>query len=84
MVANAENKSALLELILDLKLEALDYQQQADEQHEFALHMMKERDELEQKVARLERENEELSEQRDTLRGEFDAVHLTYGARSDE
>ena len=61
MVENSENQNALLELIVDLKVEALAYQKQADDDHEFALHMMEERDSFERDLAKLERENEELN-----------------------
>ena len=72
MVDNAENKSALLELILDLKNEALLYKAQADDDHEFALHMMEERDSFERDISKLERENEELTNQRDMLREQLE------------
>ena len=61
MVKNNENQNALLELIVDLKVEALAYQKQADDDHEFALRMMEERDSFERDLAKLERENEELT-----------------------
>ena len=74
MVENSENQNALLELIVDLKVEALAYQKQADDDHEFALHMMEERDSFERDLAKLERENEELTNQRDMLREQIEAL----------
>lgn len=60
-LTKAENQNALLELILDLKVEALAYQKQADDDHDFALKMMEERDSFERSLSMLERENEELN-----------------------
>ena len=74
MVENNENQNALLELILDLKVEALAYQKQADDDHDFALKMMEERDSFERDLSKLERENEELSNQRDMLREQVEAL----------
>lgn len=78
MVENNENQNALLELILDLKVEALAYQKQADDDHDFALKMMEERDSFERDLSKLERENEELTNQRDQLREQYDELREQY------
>lgn len=69
---NTENQNALLEIILDLKNEALLYKAQAEDEHDFALRMMKERDDFERDISKLERENEELTNQRDQLREQLE------------
>lgn len=71
-LANTENQNALLEIILDLKNEALLYKAQAEDEHNFALHMMEERDSFERDISHLERRNEELTNQRDQLREQLE------------
>ena len=77
-LTNTENQNALLEIILDLKNEALLYKAQAEDEHNFALHMMEERDSFERDISKLERENEELTNQHDQLCKQYDELRGQY------